>query len=85
MGEEIRQPELSPTRSMHAEVQKALSCAQLPTLDGSWRKKLSAFGIFLRHFSAVNFREFSVTFWCQSDRAAALRWLRKLPMSAVRR
>ena len=35
----VRQPELSPTRSMHAEVQKALSCAQLPTLDGSWRKK----------------------------------------------
>ena len=29
----------STTRSMHAEVQKALSCAQLPTLDGSWRKK----------------------------------------------
>ena len=35
----VRHPELSPTRSMHAEVPKALSCAQLPTLDGSWRKK----------------------------------------------
>ena len=46
----VRQPELSPTRSMHAEVQKALSCAQLPTLDGSWRKKLSAFGIFSTFF-----------------------------------
>jgi hypothetical protein len=41
----VRQPELQPSSrphaatSMHAEVQKALSCAQLPTLDGSWRKK----------------------------------------------
>ena len=36
----VRQPELSLHRldhTQHAEVQKALSCAQLPTLDGSWR------------------------------------------------
>ena len=42
-------PELSLDRldhTQHAEVQKALSCAQLPTLDGSWRK-LSTVGIFL--------------------------------------
>ena len=46
----VRQPELSLHRldhTQHAEVQKALSCAQLPTLDGSrGEKKLSAFGIF---------------------------------------
>ena len=44
----VRQPELSLHRldhTQHAEVQKALSCAQLHSLDGSWRK-LSAFGIF---------------------------------------
>ena len=38
----VRQPELSLHRldhTQHAEVQKALSCAQLPTLDGSWRNK----------------------------------------------
>ena len=48
----VRQPELSLDRldhTQHAEVQKALSCDQLPTLDGSWRK-LSAFGIFISFF-----------------------------------
>jgi hypothetical protein len=68
---------------MHAEVQKALPCAQLPTLDGSWRKKAVRvwhFFVFPQLISA-NF-QFSVTFWCPSDRPTALRRLRKLPMSA---